>query len=165
MRYLETMQLAITAAETGHLVLATLHTSSAPKTIDRIIDVFPPESKPMIRSMLSASLEAVIAQSLVKLKSGDGRALAHEILLATMAVRNLIREGQIHQIYSLMQVGSKYGMITMRDCVFKLLEAGEISEEEARRILARSTDGNDDEEAADAERYQAQPRKVHHGGF
>ncbi|MCC7259769.1 MAG: type IV pilus twitching motility protein PilT [Alphaproteobacteria bacterium] len=139
LRDLETIQLAITAAETGHLVMGTLHTSSAPKTIDRIIDVFPGESQEMIRAMLSESLEAVISQTLLK-KIGGGRVAAHEILLGTPAVRNLIREGKVAQIYSLMQIGSKMGMQTMKECVYRLTEQGLVTQEEARDVLVSLTE-------------------------
>src|SRR5579883_2390184 len=106
MRDLETIALALTAAETGHLVFGTLHTNSAPKTVDRIIDVFPANDKEMVRAMLSVSLEAVIAQALVKRADGTGRVAVHEVLLGTPAVRNLIRENKIPQVSSMMQVGS-----------------------------------------------------------
>lgn len=135
LRDLETIQLAMTAAETGHLVMGTLHTNSAPKTIDRIIDVFPASDKEMIRAMLSVSLEAVIAQMLVKKSDGAGRVAVQEIMLGTPAIRNLIREGKIPQIYSMMQMGSKVGMTTMRDSMYKLLEAGTISQETVREML------------------------------
>ena len=138
LRDLETIQLALTAAETGHLVLATLHTSSAAKTIDRIIDVFPGNDKDMVRAMLSVSLEAIIAQILLKGKSG-GRVAAHEILLGTPAVRNLLREGRVPQIHSLMQIGSKIGMCVMKDSIQQLLTDGLISEETASDALATGT--------------------------
>ncbi|MEZ5692190.1 MAG: type IV pilus twitching motility protein PilT [Rickettsiales bacterium] len=138
LRDIETIHLALTASETGHLVLGTLHTNSAPKTIDRIIDVFPAGDKEMIRSMLSISLEAVITQSLLKKKEG-GMVATHEILLGTAAVRNLIREARISQIYSMMQMGSKIGMITMKDSIFALLKENIITEEVARRALSTST--------------------------
>jgi twitching motility protein PilT len=138
LRDLESIQLALTAAETGHLVLATMHTNSAPKTIDRIIDVFPADDKAMIRAMLSVSLEAVITQTLLKRKSG-GRIAAHEIMLGSGAVRNLIREGKVPQLHSLIQISSQQGMITMRDSVLELLNAGIISEPVARTILSTST--------------------------
>ena len=111
LRDLETIRLAMTAAETGHLVLATLHTSSAPKTIDRIVDVFPAEEKSMVRSMLSESIQAVIAQTLIK-KIGGGRVAAHEIMVGTSAIRNLIREDKIAQMYSMIQTGQSEGMQT-----------------------------------------------------
>ena len=116
LRDLETIRLAMTAAETGHLVFGTLHTTSAPKTIDRIIDVFPGEEKDMIRSMLSESLRAVISQTLIK-KVGGGRVAAHEIMLATPAIRNLIREDKIAQMYSSIQTGASQGMQTMDQCL------------------------------------------------
>lgn len=143
MRDIETIQLAITAAETGHLVMGTLHTNSAPKTIDRIIDVFPAAEKEMIRAMLSVSLEAVITQSLVKRADGQGRTAVHEILLGTPAVRNLIRENKIPQLYSMMQTGSKLGMMTMKDRALELVGQGVITAEAARSLLA--TGANEDE--------------------
>jgi twitching motility protein PilT len=138
LRDIETMQLALTAAETGHLVMATLHTNSAPKTIDRIIDVFPSDDKEMIRAMLSVSLEAVITQSLLKSKDGK-RVAAYEIMLGTPAVRNLIREGKVPQLHSLIQVGSKLGMVTMHDSIMQLLDDGIITDQVARAALATST--------------------------
>lgn len=138
LRDIETIQLALTAAETGHLVLGTLHTSSAPKTIDRIIDVFPADDKEMVRAMLSVSLEAIITQSLIKRKNG-GRVAAHEIMLGTPAVRNLIREGKVPQLFSLIQMGAKLGMCTMKEAVYNLLEQGVISEETARNTLITSS--------------------------
>ena len=138
LRDMETIQLALTASETGHLVMGTLHTNSAPKTIDRIIDVFPAGDKEMVRSMLSVSLEAIVTQTLLKRKNG-GRIPVHEIMLGTPAVRNLIRENKIPQLYSLIQMGSKQGMITMKDAVYNLLDAGIISEDVARGALITST--------------------------
>lgn len=135
MRDLETIQLALTAAETGHLVLGTLHTNSAPETIDRIIDVFPPESKEMMRTMLSVALHGVVAQTLLKKKEG-GRVAAYEIMLGTPAVRNLIREGKIPQLYSMIQMGSKMGMCTMKDYVHSLQKRGLISDDTVRKALA-----------------------------
>jgi len=108
MRDLETIRLAMTAAETGHLVFGTLHTSSAAKTIDRIIDVFPADEKEMVRAMLSESLQAVISQTLCKTKDGQGRVAAHEIMLGTSAIRNLIREAKIAQMYSTIQTGNSW---------------------------------------------------------
>jgi len=143
LRDLETIQLAMTAAETGHLVMGTLHTTSAPKTIDRVIDVFPANDKPMIRAMLSTSLQAVISQALVK-KAGGGRLAAHEIMIGTPAIRNLIREGKIPQLYSMIQMGSKIGMQTMKDCLYAHLKQGLITPEVVKDILAESGD----EEAA-----------------
>jgi len=123
MRDLETIRLALTAAETGHLVFATLHTSSAAKTIDRIIDVFPAAEKDLIRAMLSESLQAVISQTLLK-KVGGGRVAAHEIMLATPAIRNLIREGKVAQMYSAIQTGRQYGMQTLDQSLKSLLDQG-----------------------------------------
>lgn len=143
MRDLETIQLAMTAAETGHLVMGTLHTSSAAKTVDRIIDVFPAEDKEMVRAMLSVSLEAVIAQTLVKSTSG-GRVAAHEIMLGTPAIRNLIREAKIPQITSMIQMGSKIGMTTMRDSLNKHFEAGLISNDTLRDALMTSVHQEDE---------------------
>lgn len=123
LRDLETIRLAMTAAETGHLVFGTLHTTSAPKTIDRIIDVFPGEEKAMIRSMLSESLRAVISQTLLK-KIGGGRVAAHEIMLGVPAIRNLIREDKVAQMYSSIQTGASHGMQTMDQCLTNLVNHG-----------------------------------------
>lgn len=137
LRDIETIRLALTAAETGHLVLGTLHTNSAAKTVDRIIDVFPADEKETTRAMLSISLEAIIAQTLLKRREG-GRVAAHEILLGTSAVRNLIREAKVPQLPSVMQMGSKIGMRTMRDAVKELLEANIITEQVARSVMMTS---------------------------
>lgn len=145
LRDIETIQLALTAAETGHLVMGTLHTNSAPKTIDRIIDVFPAEDKEMVRAMLSVSLEAVVTQALLKRKEG-GRVASHEIMLGTHAVRNLIREGKVPQLYSLIQIGSKIGMCTMKDSVYALLEKDIISESAARSLLVTSATSEEEAE-------------------
>ena len=126
MRDLETIKLALSAAETGHLVFGTLHTTSAAKTIDRIIDVFPADEKSMVRSMLSESLEAVIAQTLLK-KNGGGRVAAHEIMLGTSAIRNLIREDKVAQMYSSIQTGSAIGMQTLDQCLQDLVSKKVIS--------------------------------------
>jgi twitching motility protein PilT len=126
MRDLETIRLALTAAETGHLVFGTLHTSSAAKTIDRIIDVFPAAEKDMIRSMLSESLQAVISQTLMK-KLGGGRVAAHEIMVGTSAIRNLIREAKVAQMYSSIQTGRKDGMQTLDQNLRDLVDRGLIS--------------------------------------
>ena len=126
LRDLETIRLAMTAAETGHLVFGTLHTTSAPKTIDRIIDVFPGEEKAMIRSMLSESLRAVISQTLLK-KVGGGRVAAHEIMIGVPAIRNLIREDKIAQMYSSIQTGASIGMQTMDQCLTNLVNRGLVS--------------------------------------
>ncbi len=133
MRDHETIGLALTAAETGHLVMGTLHTSSAAKTIDRIVDVFPAGDKEMVRSMLAGSLQAVISQILLK-KTGGGRCAAHDILVGTPAVRNLIRENKIPQITSMMQMGARYGMITMEDSVKALVSQGLVDPSEMERF-------------------------------
>lgn len=130
MRDLETIQLALTAAETGHLVFGTLHTSSAPKTIDRIIDVFPPEQQAQIRATIAESLQAIVTQTLCK-KVGGGRAAALEIMLGTTAVRNLVREGKIHQLPSVIQTSQAVGMSTMESSLITLVEKGIISEDTA----------------------------------
>jgi twitching motility protein PilT len=130
LRDLETIRLAISAAETGHLVFGTLHTNSAPKTIDRLIDVFPAAEKSMIRSMLSESLRAVISQTLLK-KNGGGRVAAHEIMLGTPAIRNLIREDKVPQMYSVIQTGQSHGMQTMDQCLQRLVAQGIISAQDA----------------------------------
>jgi twitching motility protein PilT len=131
MRDLETIRLALTAAETGHLVFGTLHTSSAAETIDRIVDVFPAAEKEMVRSMLSESLRAVISQTLLK-KTGGGRIAAHEIMIGTPAIRNLIREGKIAQMYSAIQTGQAQGMQTLDQNLQELMKRGLITKEEAR---------------------------------
>ncbi len=131
LRDLETIRLALTAAETGHLVFGTLHTTSAAKTIDRVVDVFPAEEKSMVRSMMSESLQAVISQTLMK-KMGGGRIAAHEIMIGTSAIRNLIREDKIAQMYSSIQTGGSLGMQTLDQCLERLLQKGLISREAAR---------------------------------
>ncbi len=130
MRDLETIQLALTAAETGHLVFGTLHTSSAPKTVDRIIDVFPPNQQAQVRAMFSESIQAIITQTLCK-KIGGGRIAGLEILVGTNAVRNLIREGKIHQIPSVMQTSQNVGMQTLEMHLRELVDRGEITKETA----------------------------------
>lgn len=132
MRDLETIRLAMTAAETGHLVFGTLHTSSAAKTIDRVIDVFPAEEKEMVRAMLSESLQAVISQTLCKTKDGSGRVAAHEIMLGTPAIRNLIREAKVAQMYSTIQTGNSMGMQTLDQNLTDLVRRNVISASEAR---------------------------------
>ena len=132
MRDLETIRLAMTAAETGHLVFGTLHTSSAAKTIDRIIDVFPAEEKEMVRAMLSESLQAVISQTLCKTKDGSGRVAAHEIMLGTSAIRNLIREAKVAQMYSTIQTSNSVGMQTLDQNLTDLVRRNIISPTEAR---------------------------------
>jgi twitching motility protein PilT len=165
LRDIETIQLALTAAETGHLVMGTLHTNSAPKTIDRIIDVFPAGDKEMVRAMLSISLEAVVTQTLLKNRDG-GRVAAHEIMLGTPAVRNLIREARISQLYSLIQMGGKIGMSTMKDSIYGLLNQNIISEETARSALSTSTSDDSDnisDKASKSGDNQGSTRK--HSGF
>ena len=132
LRDLETISLALTAAETGHLVFGTLHTSSAAKTIDRVIDVFPAAEKEMVRAMLSESLVAVISQSLVKLKDGSGRVAAHEIMIANAAIKNLVRENKIAQMYSAIQTGQGMGMQTLDQNLAELVRRNVISSSEAR---------------------------------
>jgi twitching motility protein PilT len=138
LRDLETIRLAMTAAETGHLVFGTLHTTSAPKTIDRIIDVFPGEEKDMVRSMLSESLRAVISQTLLK-KVGGGRVAAHEIMIGVPAIRNLIREDKIAQMYSVIQTGAATGMQTMDQCLVNLVNRGMVSQKDA---MSKAQDKN-----------------------
>ena len=138
MRDLETIRLALTAAETGHLVFGTLHTTSAAKTIDRVVDVFPAEEKSMVRSMLSESLQAVISQTLMK-KNGGGRVAAHEIMTRPPAIRNLIREDKVAQMYSAIQTGGALGMQTLDQCLQGLVQKGLVSREVARE-KAKSPD-------------------------
>ena len=133
MRDMETISLALTAAETGHLVFGTLHTSSAAKTIDRIIDVFPGGEKEMVRAMLSESLQGVIAQRLLK-KTGGGRVAAYEIMTGTPAIRNLIREAKVPQIYGMIQTGKEAGMVTMDQSLEGLVSRGEVEREVARSL-------------------------------
>lgn len=146
MRDYETISLALTAAETGHLVFGTLHSNSAAKTIDRIIDVFPTGDKEMVRAMLASSLQGAISQTLLRRADGKGRIAAFEILVGTNAVRNLIRENQVAQLYSMIQTGSRYGMSTMEDSIKALLEQGAISRDEARSALISTTEDDIDEE-------------------
>ncbi|MCU1449598.1 MAG: PilT/PilU family type 4a pilus ATPase [Acidimicrobiales bacterium] len=144
MRDLETISTALTAAETGHLVFATLHTQDAPQSVDRVIDVFPAHQQQQIRVQLASSLQGIVTQQLVPKRGGNGRAVASELLIATPAVRNLIREGKTHQIYSAMQAGGKFGMQTMDQSLATLLQAGTIdlgtalercaNEEDLRRL-------------------------------
>ncbi|MBA4381438.1 MAG: twitching motility protein PilT [Sideroxydans sp.] len=136
MRDLETIRLAMSAAETGHLVFGTLHTSSAAKTIDRIIDVFPADEKEMVRAMLSESLRAVISQTLLKTKDGAGRAAAHEIMICTPAIRNLIREAKVPQMYSAIQTGGSIGMQTLDQCLTDLVKRNVVASAEARTKAA-----------------------------
>ncbi|WP_395374070.1 type IV pilus twitching motility protein PilT [Marinicella sp. W31] len=139
LRDLETIRLALTAAETGHLVFGTLHTSSAAKTIDRIIDVFPAGEKPMVRSMLSESLRAVIAQTLIK-RVGGGRIAAHEIMVGIPAIRNLIREDKVAQMYSSIQTGQSMGMQTLDQCLIELVRKGLITRQQARARAMKKAD-------------------------
>lgn len=131
LRDLETIRLALTAAETGHLVFGTLHTNSAAKTIDRVVDVFPAAEKAMVRTMLSESMRAVVSQTLLK-KVGGGRVAAHEIMIATPAIRNLIREDKIAQMYSAIQTGQQLGMQTLDQCLTDLVNKKVISREQAK---------------------------------
>lgn len=139
LRDLETIRLALSAAETGHLVFGTLHTSSAAKTIDRIVDVFPAAEKEMVRAMLSEGLRAVISQTLMK-KKGGGRVAAHEIMIGTPAIRNLIRENKIAQMYSSIQTGQKEGMMTLEQTLKELVRKGIVSAEDARRKANKPLD-------------------------
>jgi twitching motility protein PilT len=132
MRDIETIRLALTASETGHLVFSTLHTSSAPKTVDRIIDVFPAGEKAMVRSMLSESLRAVVTQALLK-RTGGGRVAAWEIMVATPAIRNLIREDKVAQMYSAIQTGQNHGMQTLDQALESLVSRGIVNKLEAAR--------------------------------
>ncbi|TVQ83121.1 MAG: type IV pilus twitching motility protein PilT [Micavibrio sp.] len=150
MRDHETIHLALTAAETGHLVFGTLHSNSAPKTIDRIIDVFPAAEKAMVRAMLASSIQGVVAQTLLR-RAGGGRCAAQEIMVGTNAVRNLIRENQLAQIYSMIQTGARYGMQTMEDAINDLLDSGAITEETAHEALREVADEvSDFDEGEDA---------------
>lgn len=132
LRDLETIRLALSAAETGHLVFGTLHTVSAAKTVDRIVDVFPGDEKEMVRAMLSESLQAVISQTLLKTKDGSGRVAAHEIMLGTPAIRNLIREAKVAQMYSAIQTGASFGMQTLDASLMDLVKRNQISMATAR---------------------------------
>src|SRR5881409_1468568 len=133
MRDLETIRLALTAAETGHLVFGTLHTSSAAKTVDRIVDVFPAAEKDMVRAMLSESIVAVVSQTLCKTKDGGGRVAAHEIMIGTPAIRNLIREGKVAQMYSAIQTSQSVGMQTLDQCLVELVRRNLVMPAEARQ--------------------------------
>ncbi len=136
MRDLETIRLALTAAETGHLVFGTLHTSSAAKTVDRVVDVFPAAEKEMVRAMLSESLRAVISQTLLKTKDGQGRVAAHEIMIGTPAIRNLIRENKVAQMYSAIQTGQSIGMQTLDQNLTDLVRRNVVAPAEARTKAA-----------------------------
>ena len=133
MRDLETIQIALTAAETGHLVFATLHTQDCPQTIDRMIDVFPPYQQEQIRVQIAATLEGIVTQQLLQKAGGSGRTVATEVLISTPAARNLIREGKTHQLYTVMQTGSQVGMQTMNSCLSELVRRGHITRELALR--------------------------------
>jgi twitching motility protein PilT len=136
MRDLETISLALTAAETGHLVFGTLHTSSAPKTVDRVIDVFPPEQQEQVRTMFSESIQAVLTQQLIKRKDGKGRVAALEIMVGTSAVRNLIRENKIAQIPSSIQTGRQYGMQTMDQAIVELCQKDLVAKEAVEKLVS-----------------------------
>ncbi len=140
MRDLETIGMALTAAETGHLVFATLHTQDAPQSVDRIIDVFPSHQQAQIRVQLATSLQGVVTQQLVPLAKGQGRAVAVEVLVATPAIRNLIREGKVHQIYSAMQAGGRFGMQTMDQGLTNLVQSGKITLEIALELSSSPDD-------------------------
>lgn len=138
MRDYETISLALTAAETGHLVFGTLHSNTAAKTVDRIIDVFPAAEKEMVRAMLASSIQGIVSQTLLQ-KVDNGRVAAHEILVGSNAVRNLIRENQLAQVYSMIQTGARYGMQTMEDSLNDLISSGVIAEETAANVLKDGT--------------------------
>ena len=134
MRDLETVGAALTIAETGHLVLATLHTNSAAESINRVIDVFPSNQQSQVRAQLAFVLEGVVTQTLLPRLKGRGRSMAAEIMVATPAIRALIRDDKVHQIYSAMQAGKKFGMQTMNDALFQLYTAREVAQEECERV-------------------------------
>jgi twitching motility protein PilT len=136
MRDLETIQAALTIAETGHLAFATLHTNSAAEAINRIIDVFPPHQQSQVRAQLAFVLEGIVTQTLVQKASGHGRAMAAEVLVVTPAIRALIRDDKVHQIYSSMQAGKKFGMQTLNDALYALWVGREITVEEALRVTS-----------------------------
>jgi twitching motility protein PilT len=142
MRDLETIQMALTAAETGHLVFGTLHTQDAPQTIDRVIDVFPPHQQEQIRVMLAGALQGVVSQQLMKTVDGQSRVAAVEVMVATSAIRNLIREGKVHQMYSLMQAGREHGMVTMDQSLAALVKSGRVSYESALAKCTNTADFN-----------------------
>jgi twitching motility protein PilT len=163
MRDLETIGTAITAAETGHLVFATLHTQDAPQTIDRIIDVFPPHQQQQVRVQLSTTLQGVVTQQLIPTSDGQGRVVACEVMVATPAIRNLIREGKVHQIYSAMQAGGRYGMQTMDMALAQHVKTGSITQqmaferchdpEELNRLVGGSTGSPSGMGMSDADLY------------
>ncbi len=127
LRDLETISIALTAAETGHLVFATLHTQDAPQTVDRIIDVFPTNQQQQVRVQLAGTVQGVLCQQLLPTPDGQGRVVATEVMVATPAVRNLIREGKTHQIYSALQAGAKHGMQTMDQCLAELVRRNRVT--------------------------------------
>jgi twitching motility protein PilT len=163
MRDLETIALAVTAAETGHLVFGTLHTQDAPQTVDRVIDVFPPHQQHQIRAQLANALQGIITQTLIPTYDGKRRVVACEVLIPTPGVRNLIREGKNHQIYSAMQTGGKFGMQTMDAALVALVRQGLISRAEAEkrssnpdellRLAGGSLDGGDSGQSRDRMAY------------
>jgi twitching motility protein PilT len=158
LRDLETISLALTAAETGHLVFGTLHTNSAPETIDRVIDVFPHEQQQQVRTMLSTSLMAVVSQALLKRADGKGRVAAHEIMIANNAIRNLVRENKLHQIPSMMQTGKNEGMQVMEECLRELALRGKISRQDAMQLA------NNQRMFEDADRAAGRPQSGRPGG-
>ena len=162
MRDYETIGLALTAAETGHLVFGTLHSNNAAKTIDRIIDVFPAAEKGMVRSMLSSSIEGIVAQTLLP-KIGGGRVASFEIMLGTNAVRSLIRENMLAQVFSMIQTGARYGMQTMEDSVNDLLAQELISAETARNALKSGAEDADDLPGGDASPKSQSPAALKKG--
>ena len=155
MRDLETISLAITAAETGHLVFATLHTTDAPQTIDRVIDVFPPEQQNQIRMQLSVTIQAVISQTLLKRQDREGRIAAFEVMVATPAIRTLIREGKTHQIYSDIQAGREHGMVSLDQYLISLLQKRFISYDDA---LGKSSNPREFEQLAARQLQQGVPK-------
>ena len=142
MRDLETIQVALTAAETGHLVFGTLHTQDAPQTIDRVVDVFPPHQQEQIRVMLGGALQGVVCPQLLKTTDGQGRVAATEVMVATPAIKNLIREGKVHQMYSLIQAGKQHGMVTMDQSLAALVKSGRVSYESALAKCTNTADFN-----------------------
>lgn len=140
MRDLETIQLAITAAETGHLVMSTLHTVDAAQTMDRIVDVFPPEQQAQVRTQLSVTLQAVISQTLLPTLDGSGRVAAYEVMVATPSIRTLIREGKTHSLYMDIQTGADLGMQTLDGCLLKLVKEGKVDYEHALAKCSNATD-------------------------
>src|SRR5665811_2134561 len=142
MRDLETIQVALTAAETGHLVFATLHTQDAAQTIDRVIDVFPSGQQGQIRTQLATALQGIVCQTLLRRQGGPGRAVAAEVLVATPAIRNLIREGKTHQIYSSLQAGAKHGMHSLDQHLVELVKSGKITYEQGLEKCHHTEDYN-----------------------